>query len=243
MRFKFLCLRRADSVADVILFDEVTVRRTEFHNRESFPAVSPDTEYISLTLDHIIISDQFKSDYKRFRNPRRTARTARLNVPSEKKEIAYSFLSSLYSLQDSARTSRLGEVIVQSEVWRASDFDKEGMKSGEKPSAAAEARQGQNHRHERIATRAKIDAVVRVMAGESIESLSRELNVTVHRIERWKTTFIEGGSAELSKKKEVRSENWASKHASSIQQWMWLLFAMLVVITMLVLYAGRNSPE
>lgn len=54
MRFKFLCLRRADSVADVILFDEVTARRTEFHNCESFTAVSPDTEYISLTLDHII---------------------------------------------------------------------------------------------------------------------------------------------------------------------------------------------
>jgi hypothetical protein len=121
--------------------------------------------------------------------------------------------------------------------------DKENMKSGDQPSTVPESRQGQHHRHERIATRAKIDAVVRVMAGESIESLSRELNVTVHRIERWKTTFIEGGSAELSKKKEVHSENWVSKHASSIQQWMWLLFAMLIVITMLVLYAGRNSPE
>ena len=117
------------------------------------------------------------------------------------------------------------------------------MKSGEQPSTAPESRQSQTHRHERIATRAKIDAVLRVMAGESIQSLSRELNVTVHRIERWKSTFIEGGSAELSKKKEVRSENWASKHASSIQQWMWLLFAMVIVITLLVLYAGRSSPE
>jgi hypothetical protein len=117
------------------------------------------------------------------------------------------------------------------------------MKSDEQPSTAPEPLRSQSHRHERIATRAKIDAVIRVMAGESVESLSRELNVTVHRIERWKNTFIEGGSAELSRKKEVRSENWASKHATSIQQWMWLLFAMVIVITLLVLYAGRNSPE
>ena len=117
------------------------------------------------------------------------------------------------------------------------------MKSGDHQSTAPESRQSQSHRHERIATRAKIDAVLRVMAGESIESLSRELNVTVYRIERWKNTFVEGGSAELSKKKDVQTENWASKHAKTIQQWMWLLFAMIIVISLLVLYAGKNSPE
>jgi Helix-turn-helix domain len=117
------------------------------------------------------------------------------------------------------------------------------MKSGEQPSAATESRQSQSHRREHIATRAKIDAVLRVLAGESVETLSRELGVTVHRIERWKNTFIEGGTAELSKKKDVQSESWVSKHASSIQQWMWLLFAMIIVITLLVLYAGKSSPE
>jgi hypothetical protein len=116
------------------------------------------------------------------------------------------------------------------------------MKSGEQPSTAHESRQGRNHRHERIATMAKIDAVLRVMAGESMESLSRELNVSIQRIDRWKNTFIEGGSSELSKKTDAQSESWASKHASSIWQWLWLLLAMLVVITLLVLYLGRSSP-
>ncbi len=58
--FKFLCLRRADSVADEILFDEVTARLTEFNNHNSFPTVSPDSEYIFLTVNHIIISGQFQ---------------------------------------------------------------------------------------------------------------------------------------------------------------------------------------
>ncbi len=115
------------------------------------------------------------------------------------------------------------------------------MKSSEQPSTAPESRQRQNRRPERIATRAKIDAVLRVMAGESIESLSRELNVSIHRIDRWRNTFIEGGSAELSQKTDAQSESWASRHASSIWQWMWLLLAMLVVITLLVLFVGRNS--
>lgn len=115
------------------------------------------------------------------------------------------------------------------------------MKSGEQPLTAPESRQGQHGRHDRVATRAKIDAVLRVMAGESIESLSSELKVSVHRIDRWKSTFIEAGTAKLSKKTDAQSENWASKHASSIWQWMLLLLAMLVVISLLVLYVGRNS--
>ena len=89
----------------MILFDEVTVRRTEFNNHDSFPGVSPDTEYISLTMNHIIISGQFNINDERFCKPERATGT----VGTTKSLINPPY--SLYSLQGSPRTSRLGALL------------------------------------------------------------------------------------------------------------------------------------
>src|ERR1017187_7723207 len=98
------------------------------------------------------------------------------------------------------------------------------MMSGEQP-VSPESRE--YHRHELITSRAKTDAVLRLLKGESVETVSQELGVTIRRIERWKNSFVEAGSAELAKRKgRASSKSWAAKHSSSIRQWIWLLLAL-----------------
>jgi len=43
----------------------------------------------------------------------------------------------------------------------------------------------------------KLDAVMRLLRGEKLEELSRELGVEAHRLAAWRDEFIEGGKAGL----------------------------------------------
>jgi Helix-turn-helix domain len=100
-----------------------------------------------------------------------------------------------------------------------------------------------DHRHTRFTSHEKTDAVLRLLKGESVETVSQELGVSVGRIERWKSSFVAAGSAELAKRKDVHSKNWAATHSGSIWQWMWLLLALVVVISLLVLFMQRGGQE
>ncbi|MGA2600651.1 MAG: helix-turn-helix domain-containing protein [Bryobacteraceae bacterium] len=100
-----------------------------------------------------------------------------------------------------------------------------------------------DHRHARVTSREKTDAVLRLLKGESVDALSLELGVSTGRIERWKDSFVAAGSAELAKRTDVPSKSWAAKHVGSIWQWVWLLIALVAVIGILVVFMQRGGQE
>jgi hypothetical protein len=114
------------------------------------------------------------------------------------------------------------------------------MQPGEQPVVPTAPRHG--HRHARFTSHEKTAAVLRLLKGESVETVSQELGVSVDRVERWKSSFVAAGSAELAKRKDVPSKNWVTKHGS-IWQWMWLLLALVAVISMLVLFMQRGPQD
>jgi len=115
------------------------------------------------------------------------------------------------------------------------------MKSGEQSLTSSERRH--EHRHERVTSRAKVDAVLRLLTGESAEAISQELNVSVGRIDRWKDRFVQAGSAELARRTDEPSKGWMAKHSGSVWQWIWLLVALVALVTFLVVFMQRGSPE
>ena|SRR3990172_7701817 len=57
-----------------------------------------------------------------------------------------------------------------------------------------------DERQGRWSSRKKGEAVLRLLRGESVDGLSRELSVTVEALSRWREEFIEGGMAGLKGK-------------------------------------------
>jgi transposase len=51
----------------------------------------------------------------------------------------------------------------------------------------------------------KMDAVLRLLRGEPLETLSRELGVEVHRLAAWRDDFLEGGKEQLKGQRPDRS--------------------------------------
>jgi transposase-like protein len=49
-----------------------------------------------------------------------------------------------------------------------------------------------------------MDVVLRLLRGESLEVLSRELGVEAHRIAAWRDEFLEGGKENLRAKQSAR---------------------------------------
>lgn len=49
----------------------------------------------------------------------------------------------------------------------------------------------------RFSARRKTDAVVRLLRGEDLESLSRELGVTAATLSSWRQGFLDGGTAAM----------------------------------------------
>ena len=58
---------------------------------------------------------------------------------------------------------------------------------------AAEQQTGEE-RPERWSARAKTEIVLRLLKGEGLDPVSRETQVPVHELERWRRIFLEGGS-------------------------------------------------
>jgi hypothetical protein len=106
-----------------------------------------------------------------------------------------------------------------------------------------ESESPQHLSHGRFTSHAKTEAVLRVLKGDSLETVSQELGVSVRRLERWKSSFVAAGSAELARRKDDSSRGWAAKHSISIQQWAWLLVALVAIIAMLVVFMQRSPQE
>jgi transposase len=51
----------------------------------------------------------------------------------------------------------------------------------------------------------KMEAVLRLLRGESLEELSRELQVEAHRLAAWRDDFLEGGKDALKGQRPDRS--------------------------------------
>jgi hypothetical protein len=115
------------------------------------------------------------------------------------------------------------------------------MKSGQQSVASSEARP--EVRYERVTSRAKTDAVLRLLNGESIAAISQELGVSIGRIERWKDRFVQAGTAELSRRQDEPSTGWVAKHSSSIWQWIWLLIALVALVSFMAVFMQRTSPQ
>jgi transposase len=53
---------------------------------------------------------------------------------------------------------------------------------------------------ERWSARAKSEVVLRLFRGESVDAVSREIQVPVHEVETWRKEFLEGGAVRLKKR-------------------------------------------
>lgn len=76
----------------------------------------------------------------------------------------------------------------------------------------------------------KTAAVLRVLGGESVESVSEDLGVSIRRLERWQSEFVSAGAAALARRKDLPHEGWFAKHRKSVAQWTWLLIFLVLVI-------------
>ena len=115
------------------------------------------------------------------------------------------------------------------------------MDSGEQPLVSSES--GHHHRHAQFTSHEKTDAVLRLLKGESSEALSREIGASVERMERWKSRFVAAGSAELARRKDDSSKNWAATHSVTIWKWFWVLFALVATISILAVLVERSGQE
>jgi transposase len=66
--------------------------------------------------------------------------------------------------------------------------------------------QGKDHRSQpRWSAGKKMDVVLRLLRGESLEELSRELKIEAHRLAAWRDDFLEGGKDALKGQRPDRS--------------------------------------
>lgn len=113
--------------------------------------------------------------------------------------------------------------------------------SSEQPGVSSESTH--DHRNVRFTSHEKINAVLRLLKGESVEIVSRELGVSVSRVERWKGRFVAAGSAELSKRTDDPSKGWVGKHSVRIWQWIWLLVVLAGVTAVLVALVQHRGQD
>ena len=71
-------------------------------------------------------------------------------------------------------------------------------------------RQAGNGERGRWSAKAKREAVLRLLRGEGIDALSRELKVTAAKLSEWREAFLAGGEANLkSRDADARDEELA----------------------------------
>lgn len=57
-----------------------------------------------------------------------------------------------------------------------------------------------NKKTQRFSARRKVEIVLRLLRGEDLELVSRELNVTAARLSKWRQQFLNSGRAALKKR-------------------------------------------
>jgi hypothetical protein len=96
-----------------------------------------------------------------------------------------------------------------------------------------------------VSVKEKMNAVLRVLAGEDVDVVAESVSVSSRRLNEWKDTFIQGGEAELianqSKPKSVNHRH-KSGRGKVVAQWSALLVALFVVVYLLVRMLDRQPP-
>ncbi len=62
----------------------------------------------------------------------------------------------------------------------------------------------------RLSARRKTEIVLRVLRGEDVDAVSRELRIEVHRIAGWREEFLAAGSAALKARADARAPDRAA---------------------------------
>jgi transposase-like protein len=78
------------------------------------------------------------------------------------------------------------------------------QRGGEPPGPSEGARratgEGPGQGNKRFSARRKVESVLRLLRGEDLELLSRELGATAARLSKWRDQFLRAGQAELKKR-------------------------------------------
>ena len=80
----------------------------------------------------------------------------------------------------------------------------------------------------------KSKIVIRLLSGEDIHSLSGEYGVSVERLARWESRFLEAGRQALNKSERRRIP-------PAVWQWTGLLLVLLVTVAALTLMLRQGS--
>ena len=88
-------------------------------------------------------------------------------------------------------------------------------------------------------------AVLRVLGGESLETVAENLSVSPRRLSEWQEKFLEGGEANLiATSTKPKSTNQLPKAlGKSIGQWAGVLVALFVVVYVLVRMLDRSPAQ
>jgi hypothetical protein len=86
----------------------------------------------------------------------------------------------------------------------------------------------------------KVDAVLRILKGESLDSVSEDVGVSIRRLTRWQNEFVAGGAAELSRRRSSTSHSWLKKQSGAIVRWTFLLLVLGASIALLALMLQRG---
>ena len=79
-------------------------------------------------------------------------------------------------------------------------------------SAVATPKREERPKEGRWSARKKADAVIRLLRGESLDELSRELRLEAHRLQAWRDEFVAGGIEGL-KARPLQPEDRALRDA------------------------------
>jgi transposase len=96
-----------------------------------------------------------------------------------------------------------------------------------------------SHTADSFTSAKKVEAVLRLLKGESVDAVSEDVGVSGHRLERWRRNFLAGGAAELSPKPSHAPQNWVTRRSGAIMRWTGLLLALAVSIALLALLLQR----
>jgi len=77
--------------------------------------------------------------------------------------------------------------------------------------------------------------VLRLLKGESAESICRETGASVSRLNRWEAKYIAAGEAALERKQE----HGRSGNSTAILQWLGVVVLLVIIVVLLTRFLGQ----
>ncbi len=83
-----------------------------------------------------------------------------------------------------------------------------------------------------VTVHTKVKSVLRVLQGENVETVADDLGVSTERLLRWKERFVEGGRANLLRRRTDELAR-SQRHRQKLMQWTVLVAGLMLVIWVL----------